>query len=211
MAYIKCFVLLLFVSAVSIECQADVIVAYDAADTSFLTAINGTGVAGTNLIRVDLNQAGGGGNDFNSSGWSSNAANSFLEFGFASSSHWNLDTLLFYGLRSPAGPTSLTVYASVNGGAFAAIDTQTIGLTASTVTFQLASLENVDFATFRLFDTNMNATGTLRISEGGNFLATPGDLVLTGVAVPEPASAAFIGALLIAGAIRARFRKKSQL
>jgi hypothetical protein len=211
MLYKTCLMFLLFFSGVSVQGRADVIVAYDAADTSVLNSINGLGVTGTDLTRVGLNQVGGGGNDFNSSGWSSDATNSFLQFGFTSSNNWNLNSLLFYGLRSDTGPTSLTIYASVNGGAFAEIDTQNIGAALSAVTFDLNSLNNVDFATFRLFDTNMNATGTLRISEGGNFLGTSGDLVLTGVAVPEPASATFIGALLIAGAIRARFRKKSQL
>ena len=211
MLYKTCLMFFLFFSGVSVQGRADVIVAYDAADTSVLNSINGLGVTGTDLTRVGLNQVGGGGNDFNSSGWSSDATNSFLQFGFTSSNNWNLNSLLFYGLRSDTGPTSLTIYASVNGGAFAEIDTQNIGAALSAVTFDLNSLNNVDFATFRLFDTTMNAIGTLRISEGGNFLGTSGDLVLTGVAVPEPASATFIGALLIAGAIRARFRKKSQL
>lgn len=211
MSYTKCFAFLFVVLAINIECPADVIVGYDAADTVFLTPINGPGVSGTNLIRADLNQVGGGGNDFNSSGWSSNPTNSYLEFGFTSTTQWNLDSLLLRGLRSDSGPPGLTVYASINGGAFSAIDTESIGTSAATVTFDLASLDSVDSAIFRLFSTLPSGTGTLRISEGGNLLGTSGDLVLTGVAVPEPASAAFLASLLLAGMARTRFRMKSQL
>jgi len=123
---------------------------------------------------------------------------------------------------SATGPRDFKLAYQINGGAFSDFQTYTVSGNSGSWNagtqnisdiraFNLSSvlaLNNAATVSLRLIDTSaISANGGTVLGGGTNRLD---DFTINGTlaAVPEPASAALIGVLLMAGAIRARCRKK---
>ena len=173
----------------------------------------GTGVTGANLM------TGGGltannGSTYNWRAWDGTdvatalAAGDFFEWGFTSTSAYNLDDLDIRYDRSGNGPQDVDIQLSINGGAFTSIHSATgISPGGNTVAdIDLTSFDDVTSATFRLFAFNAtNGNGTFDVENAFNGAA----IVVNGTlsAVPEPASLVMVGvALALFWCVRSRCR-----
>lgn len=187
--------------------SAATVLAYDTVNgPSVAPSVQGHGVTGGDLVRgtgVTQNT----GSTFNSRGWtgvdllSAAIAGDTLEWSFSSVPTYRLETLDIAYDRSPTGPTSIAIFADVNGTGFA----QLFEDTAVDVTGEINSIDlfasAIDFSsvnevTFRLFGWGAtSAAGTFdietdNVGEGGQF-----GISILGV-VPLPA-----GLPLLAGGL----------
>lgn len=123
------------------------------------------------------------------------------------------------------GPRDFKLAYQINGGVFSDFQTYTVSGNSGTwsgapinsdlKTFDLSSvlgLNNVGSVSFRLIDNStVSANGGTVASSGTNRVDdfTINGSTFTPAAVPEPASVAFLGALVLGGMAQGRFRTKS--
>lgn len=188
---------------------AATISAYDTVNAASVSAgITGAGVTAAPLVRGSGVAQNGNGNHFRARNWIVNggteaaalAANDYFEWGFTSTSTYALDTLSIRYDRNNNGPLAMSILASMDGGAFTQIYTDTSVSSAQTTVDIDLSAFTVDGATFRL--VAWNAT-----TNGGSFLIRnngvgPGNdygIELTGTqiaVVPLPATLPFLAGAL---------------
>ena len=118
---------------------------------------------------------------------------------------------MFGQQRSGTGPTSLSVLASVDGGAFANVGNFTANTTFTSSTFDFTALTGTQSLIFRIVSnvTTTNQGGTFRVQNAaGGPVTLSGDVALIPVTpgVPEAATwAMMIGGMgLAGGALRRR-------
>jgi predicted extracellular nuclease len=135
----------------------------------------GPGVTGLDLTRGSgINQNAGG--TFNSNSWngidlaSAQTANDFLQWGFTSTTAYDLTDFDIRYDRSGTGPNSLAIQASINGGSFQTIftDTNVNEAGENNLDIDLSAFDNVTSATFRLFAWGARSSqGTFDIEDIG--------------------------------------------
>ena len=183
-----------------------------ATETPSLVAANLTGNAfarGTGLTAVS---AGGA---FNSSGWGiyTSNPNDYLTFGFSVADGYtaSVNQVVFGQQRSNTGPTSMSLLASVDGGAFTNLGNFTVNTNFNSNTFDFAALTGTESVVFRIV-SNITAGGTFRVQNPASGpVSINGDVaqIPTGV-VPEPATwAMMIGGIGLAGGALRRRRSVS--
>lgn len=195
--------------ALAAPAMSATVVAYD--------TVNGATIAGEDtaagVTAVDLSRGAGlfqasGFSSFNSRGWNDStdqasalSNNDFLEFGFTSSVAYDLTGLDIFYDRSGTGPVAMSILASINGGAYNTIFTDTdVSDSGESLSLGLMAT-NVSSAIFRVAGWGASSSvGTFDI-ETDNF--GPGDdygLMISGnqsiSAVPLPASALLLGGAL---------------
>jgi len=176
--------------------SAATIVAYDTVNSAGNIAGEelGTGVTANDLTRgagLVFNSAGG---DYNSRNWTQGgdlataiANEDFLEWGFTSTLGYDLTSMSLHYDRSTTGAMDIAILASINGGAFTSIFTDS-SISASGETNILSLMAtNVTSAVFRLAGwsaTNPLGTFDIETNEVG-----PGNaygLVIEGNLTPVP-------------------------
>jgi hypothetical protein len=193
--------------AAAAPASAATVLAYDTVNgPSVAASVEHYGVTGYDLARgsgVTQNA----GSDFNSRGWTGSSIldaaidDDVLEWGFSSTKTYFLETLDIAYDRSPTGPTTIAIFAAINGGGFTQIfsdtsvsatsETNSIDLTTSVVDFS-----SVDDVTFRLFGWGAtSAAGTFDIETGKVGEGSQFGISILGV-VPLPA-----GLPLLAGGL----------
>lgn len=187
--------------------HAVTIAAYDTVNAATIAAdLTPADVTGADLTRgAGVNQAGNA-NQFRSRNWTvggsvtdAMANNDYLEWGFSSTSTYELDTLSLRYDRNDNGPQSIAIFASYDGGVFTQIYLDnSVSTTVNTANIDLLDA-NVDSATFRLFGWGASANnGRFWLRQNGvgpsndYGIALSGDVVAS---VPLPA-----GLPLVAGA-----------
>ncbi len=138
--------------------------------------------------------------------------NEYVEFSFTSTTPYDLGLLGINYDRNSMGPRFIRGTISIDGGAsFSDIFSNTVSTGDKSIIVSLNSFDAVKTAIFRVhaWGATNTVSGALRIkatgSTDGPFDGRHG-LVLTGTAVPEPASLALagIGMLFLSGRRRAR-------
>jgi hypothetical protein len=188
--------------------------AYDTVNGTAISAgINGAGVTSADLVRGAGVTEVGNANHFRSRDWTvggnvatAMANNDYLEWGFSSTSTYNLDTLSIRYNRNNNGPTSVAIFASYDGGAFSQIFLDSsVDTSAETNAINLGGVA-VDGATFRLFGWGANrANGRFLVRQNGVGPGNDYGIALTGdiAVVPLPASLPILaGALGLFGLVR---------
>lgn len=202
------------VFAAAAPVSAGTIAAYD--------TINGVSVAPTIVQPVisasDITRGSGlsqnTGSDFNSRGWDeadllgAAIGGDFLEWSLSASVTYTLQTLDIAYDRSPTGPSTINLFASVDGGSFTSIfvdtvidvsgETNSIDLTASALDFG-----GINDVTFRLFGWGASSSaGTFDLETGNVGNGNQFGLSILGV-VPLPAGLPLLaGGLALLGLTR---------
>ena len=188
--------------------------AYDTVNASSIAAeLTPVDVTATDLTRGSGLQQVGNANHFRSRRWTiggdaaSALANSdYLQWGFSSTSTYQLETLSLRYDRNSNGPQSIAIFASFDGGSFTQLFTDTTVTTvAETANIDLSSY-SANAATFRLvgWDATSN-NGRLWLRNNGVGPLNDYGLFLSGniATVPVPASLPLLaGAIGLFGLIR---------
>ena len=205
--------------AIASPASAATLLQYNLANNSGVTQTETPSFVAANLSGNDLTRGSGltatsASGAFNSSGWSAYTSaagmNDYLTFGFniADGYRASVNQLVFGSDRSGTGPGSMSLLASVDGGAFTSLSSFAPG---GSRTIDFAALTGTDSIVFRIVSNvnTTNAAGTFRVLNAGSTPFTvAGDVALLPVlpGVPEPATwAMMIGGIGFAGgALRTR-------
>ncbi|MGL5083095.1 MAG: Ig-like domain-containing protein [Microcoleaceae cyanobacterium] len=167
--------------------MATILTYTSASGISLAPSTQGVGVTGLDLTR------GSGiisatGSTFNSSGWNDSvdlpgaiANNDFLQWGFNSTTAYDLSDLDIRYDRSGTGPNQVNIQISVNGGAFQSFfsDSSVSDVGENNPDLNLSGFTNVTAATFRLYGFGATAAaGTFDIENALDFGNT--GIVLSG-------------------------------
>jgi hypothetical protein len=226
MPYTKYFTFLLFVLTVSVDCQADImfeIVSGPSVSASSSQSV-ASGISVTTFTRgFGLSPAGASStfnsDDFTVSGIEANAVTNgdFITWGFASATPYDLTDFDIRYDRSANGPTGIRIDFQANGGVFQTVwSDATVNENGETIIgTSLASFSNVSTGTFRLLGFGATASnGTFDFENAAAISSPNSSFQLNGTptaAVPEPASFACLGVLVLGGMACSRFRKKFSL
>jgi hypothetical protein len=196
---------------------AATIVAYDTVNTA--GSVAGTTTAAS-VSALDLSRGFGlvynvAGDDYNSREWTQGgdeataiANGDYLEWGFSSTLTYDLTGLDIYYDRSGTGAMSISILASINGGVFNTIFTDSSISTGGEANSLGLMAKNVTNAVFRLAGWgSTNPLGTFDIETGEVGAGNAFGLVITGDAsvpvVPLPAGLPLlVSALGLLGLIR---------
>lgn len=226
MPYTKYFTFLLLVLTVSGDCRADIM--FEILSGPSVSASSSQNVASGISVTTDARGHGlspaGTSSTFNSSGFTvsgieANAVTNgdFITWGFASATPYDLTNFDIRYDRSATGPTGIRIDFQANGGVFQTVfsDVAVDEDGETMIGTSLASFGNVTSGIFRLIGFGAtNSSGTFDF-ENTVAISTPSSsFQLNGtptVAVPEPASVAFLRALVLGGVTCSGFRKKLSL
>ena len=160
----------------------------------------------------------GSANSLSANNW---LINDYFQFS-SSTSGFNNIMLNWSQTSSATGPRDFKLAYQINGGAFSDFQSYSVSANSGTWSagtpintdvraFDLSSvlgLNNATTVSFRLIDTSTVSANGATVSAVGTDRVDNFTINGTLTAVPEPASLAFLSSLILAGAIRARCRKK---
>lgn len=207
---------LVLLSSFSTVACGDIVLSYvTSSNSSIAPSVQASGVTGSSLT-------GGSGISFDGNGFSWSewdglslgdavSSNEYFQWGFTSSSAYDLSDLDIRYDALGNGPENLAIQVAINGGAFQTIYTDnavaTGGFDAADIS--LAAFSNVTSAVFRLFAWNANNDrGRLNLENSTAFGNAA--IVVNGAAtaVPEPASLALMGLAGVAAAVASHRRSR---
>ncbi|MEM9773871.1 MAG: ExeM/NucH family extracellular endonuclease, partial [Chloroflexota bacterium] len=197
------FVILFSISVNPVQAAPEKLVAWLPGNGATVSpAFEATNVTGAALSRgAGVSQTSGG--NFNSNNWTqggdlaaAQSNNDYIEWGFTSTTPFDLSTMDIRYDRSGSGPTSIVIQVAINGGTFQTVftDTSVSSNGENNLGIDLSSLDAVTSATFRLYGFGATSSGGTFDIEDTNLFDGANGLIIYGESSTVSGASLAIGA-----------------